>query len=944
MHSNKQHKMLIHCQYFDNFTLLNYPMNKILLFSFFIIVSFSLKSQVVINEFDGANWSGNLNSLNDYADWVELYNTSASSTDISGWYLTDKPTNPTMWSFPAGTIIPAHGFIVIWCDKSSGATTAGNYHTNFKITQTAGEFLGLTNLSAAYVDSFHIASCQMNQSRGRTTDGGSTWSVFATPTMGTSNAGSTAYNDYDAEPTFSMAAGFYPSTITVSISCADPGAIIRYTTNGDEPIATSTQYTAPITLSQTTMLRARSFNSSANLYPSFIQTNTYFINDYHTTDVISMAGDFNGLFNSWSVSDIVSTIEFFDKNGVQQFEGEGKVDPHGNDSWAFAQKGIDFEMEDDLGYAHTCDYPIFHVTPRPNYDHIILKAGASDNYPFSWGNHPCHMRDAFVQSYEQKYNLDLDERSYEPTILYLNGQYWGVYEIREKADEADYTSYYYNQKSKDIDVLAYWGGLNIKYGSDTAWNNLYNYIMANNLAVTSNYNYVGSKLDLNSVIDYMIFNTYVVNSDWINWNTMWWRGRNMNGMRDKWTYDLWDEDNVFDLGQNYTGWQTTGMTASPCDVQSSYSNAGPQMGHLDILNKLLLNTDFKANYINRYADLMNTMLDCDTTLAYFNQFVATLTPEMPGQVARWGGSMSGWQTNLNFLQQKIQERCSFIDSVLTDCYQITGPYDVTVLVNPPGAGTVQLNTLHPATYPFSGQYFGGVNISLSALPNMGNTFTNWTLSHHTPTPGTSAPTIQVGLVTGDTIIANFNVSSVPMKTITLIVDLPGTGTITINGQTITTYPYTNFYPLGGTVTLHANPSAPNHFLWWESIHHLMNPSPVVSSVSFNLLDNDTIIAHFGFGDLIPEISDGGFAWMVYPTLTNSVVKVDYQLLENDAVNFGLYDFTGKRIAELFNVTSTGGELHTLTFNLADMNLSPGLYFVDAVSSKFHKTTKVVFVK
>ena len=919
-------------------------MKKFLQFSFLaiILIPFHGTSQIVINEYNAANWDLNLNNLNEYGDWVELYNTTTSPVDITSWYISDKLTNLTMWQFPSG-VIPSHGFLVVWCDKQN-QVSGGFYHSNFKLTQTTTEKLVISNASAVIVDSLTIKPCQKNQSRGRTIDGSISWSVFNSPTLNSSNAGSTASNEYSAWPQFSIAAGFYPSTITVSISCSDPSATIRYTTNGNDPTASSTLYTGPITVSATTLIRARTFNSASNLLPSFIESNTYFINDSHNFDVISMAGDFNGLFNSWSVSDIITTIEFFDSNGTQQFEGMGKTDPHGNDSWAFPQKGIDFEMEDDLGYARTCDYPIFHVTPRPEYDHIILKAGASDNYPFSWGNHPCHMRDAFVQTLEQKYNLDLDERSYEPTILYLNGQYWGVYEIREKTDDADYTDYYYNQKSKDIDVLAYWGGLTIKYGSDTAWNNLYNFVMSNSLTVPANYSYVGSKLDLNSVIDYMIFNTYIVNSDWLNWNTEWWRGRHMNGQRDKWTYSLWDEDNVYDLGQNYTGWQTTTMNASPCDVQSSYTNAGADMGHMDILNALLLNTDFKTSYINRYADLMNTMLNCDSTLAHYNWFVNTLTPEMSGQISRWGGSMAQWQNNLAFLQQKIQERCSFIDSIIVDCYQVTGPYDLTILVNPPGAGTIQLNTLNPQSYPFTGQYFGGVNISLSALPNVNQNFVDWTLNNHVPTPGTSSPTIQVGLQSGDTIIANFTNVSVPTKTITIIVDGPGTGNVTINGQLLTTYPYTGNYAIGSLIDLKATPVLPNHFLWWEPIHHLMNPSPVVDQVSFNLFTSDTIVAHFGFDNLVNSVDNENFGWMVYPTITNNFIKIDYQLQSTENLSINMFDITGKKVAELVSGNQSGVDLHSITVDLNALNLATGMYFIHATGIDFDKTSKVVFVK
>ena len=87
---------------------------------------------------------------------------------------------------------------------------------------------------------------------------------------------------------------------------------------------------------------------------------------------------------------------------------------------------------------------------------MILKCAANDNYPFSYGSSGAHIRDAYVQSLSQVANLKLDERSYEPCILYLNGNYWGLYEIREKVDDLDFTEYYYDQDS--VEFLKTWGG------------------------------------------------------------------------------------------------------------------------------------------------------------------------------------------------------------------------------------------------------------------------------------------------------------------------------------------------------------------------------------------------------------------------------------------------------------------------------------------------------
>jgi hypothetical protein len=153
--------------------------------------------------------------------------------------------------------------------------------------------------------------------------------------------------------------------------------------------------------------------------------------------------------------------------------------------------------------------------------------------------------------------------------------------------------------------------------------------MANNMAVQANYDHVKKFLNTRSFIQYFIFNEYLVNHDWLNWNTMWWRGRNPAGQKLKWRYCLWDEDNTYNLGQNFTGWPTTTANADPCDLDNNWGNINTppsaSMGHLALLNKLLLNPEFKSMYINRYADLINRDLNCDTVNYYFGKQISIMS-------------------------------------------------------------------------------------------------------------------------------------------------------------------------------------------------------------------------------------------------------------------------------------------------------------------------------
>ena len=727
----------------------------------FLLVSGSLavSSQVVINEYSCSNISTIPDANFNYEDWIELYNTGSSPVSIGGWYLTDDAADLQQYTIPALTI--AAGGRQLFFASGNNTATGGEYHTNFKLTQSTPEKIILSNSSGAVVDSLTLKPTQTDHSRGRTADGATTWSVFTFPTPDAANAN--PKQEYAAKPTMSVAAGFYPSAQTVSIS-AVAGLTIHYTLDGSQPTTSSPTYSAPLTISTTKLVRAASFSSDPSVPQSFYDNNTYFINTNHALPVVSLGSDEyqSSLFGGGQ--EIRTSIELFGKNQQQMDEGDGDMESHGNDSWAFDQKGMHFKSRDSYGYDNDIDYPLFRSTPRNDYKLIIFKNAGNDNYPGYAGGSPvwfndytgqplpgCHLRDAFSQTLSMK-GCDLDERSYEPCVIYINGQYWGLYEMRERVDE-DFAKEYYGTGESKVDRLSYWGVLTIENGSDTAWTALHSYVMANNMAVAANYQHVTDRMDVLSLIDYFVFNTFTMNGDWLNWNTQWWRGR--GGDSFKWRYHLWDMDNTFALGQDYTGLGSMDCNVETVCTAQDLFNGQPGIEHTDFYKKLLDNPDFSDLYANRYADLFNTVLNLDTMLHHLDSLVALISPEMPQQIARWGGSIPEWQANLDFLRQTIICRHNVIQQQVVDCLELTGPYSLTVFIDPPQAGKVKINTISPNSFPWTGEYFGDVQIRLEAQPNTGWSFVNYLSYHSTFAPSQFSDTVTFPLTQNDTIILTF---------------------------------------------------------------------------------------------------------------------------------------------------------------------------------------------
>ncbi len=723
------------------------------------IFTISLQAQngVVINEFSAANYDQFYDDFGNDEDWIELYNNTNTNIDLSGYYLSDKPDNPTKWQFPNGVSIGANDHLLIWASKRD-MLIGNDIHTNFKITQCKGsEGVVLADPNGIVLDVHELdIPNQVTHSRGRITDGANTWGIFRLPTPGASNVNPIL--EYAQKPSINPAAGFYTSDVVVTIDDIDPNTTVHYTLDGSEPDLGSAIYTAPFTISNTTVVKAVAYHSDQAVPKSFTDYATFFINESHSVKVISIAGDGLDFLMNGDFNEPVGSFELFDETGDRVGDVTGEFNKHGNDSWAYNQRGIDFIARDQFGddYAVKNElFDMFNLTNRDRFQRLIIKAGANDNYPFEFGG--AMIRDAYVHTLSGLAGMEMDERTYEPCIMYVDGEYWGVYEIREKVDDHDFTDEYYNQDLFDIDFIKTWGGTWEEYGSRADWDELTAYIASNDMTDTVNYAWVEERLEVLSLIDYVILHAHIVSADWLNWNTAWWRGRHPDGEAKKWRYALWDEDATFGHYINYTGIPDQSANADPCDPEEI--GFVDFEGHIEMFTDLLENEDFLALYINRYADLNNTFFSCDYMIPLLDSMIMRIAPEMTRHVDRWGGSIGEWEDNVQTLKDFIETRCTIIDDAIVDCYEdegISGPFDVIINVQPEGAGRVKANTLIGENYPWATTYFGGIQLELTAIPNPGETFYFWEVGENTFEPNAFNEAITLSLESGDEITAFFS--------------------------------------------------------------------------------------------------------------------------------------------------------------------------------------------
>jgi hypothetical protein len=738
-----------------------------------IILSHTSFSQVVINEYSASNLRMFTDDFGKYEDWIELYNKNETPVDLSGWYLSDKTNKPKKWKIPVGTIIPPKGFLVFWA-SGRDLVTDSSFHTNFKFTQTKkDEFVVLANPNGTIIESAPLRLTQLHHSVAKSIDGGNLWKICTEPTPGDSNMASSMYKDYASTPVISGISGFYKDSVLVTVS-NNGEETIRYTLDGSIPTESSEIYSINLLINESTVLSVRSFSDDDEIYAGFTDFKTFFINEpVSSLPVISIGAgnDLMELANGDREKEPIGSCEVFSKEGLNISKSFGELDRHGQDSWVNDQRSLDWISRDEMGHDSGLKQKLFNYSDRDEYQRIILRASGDDNYPaVNDGDHEgsTHVRDEYVHCLVQKSGMQMDVRASERYLVYLNGQYWGVYAIREKPDDHDYTDYTYKQDKYDLQFLKTWGQTWVEYGEDKAirdWENFRDYILNEDVSKPEVYSKITNELDVLSLMDYMIVNLTCVSSDWLNYNTGWWRGLNPSGGHKKWGYIMWDNDATFDYYLNYSGVPDTSPNAKACDIEdisyymdeffpvdttlvelaadSFYYNGMwqyfegdtffvyPDAGkHEKIFLKLLdQNENFRNLYFARYADMLNTTYSCESMLFILDSMINIIRPEMPRHIKRWGGNMNEWERNVKKLRDFVSKRCARVANGLKSCYNLTGTYQITLITSPPNQADIKLNTQIHRVLPWRGNYFGNMTNSVEVLPYSGKKFLYWRSSN-----------------------------------------------------------------------------------------------------------------------------------------------------------------------------------------------------------------------
>ncbi|MEM9053325.1 MAG: CotH kinase family protein [Bacteroidota bacterium] len=736
-------------------------------FLLFFLLPLIGQAQVVINEYTCSNLNLHLDEYGNYEDWIELYNMGDQVVDLGGYYLTDNPEILDKYQIPSGITIEPGGYSLFYPDGRGL-----NNHPNFKLTQTKNnpESIVLSDPGLNVVDGITLIKTQLSHTIGREIDGIGEWRVFTNDSPGETNNANTTFIRYAERPDMDVDAGHHSGSVTVSIINNEPNSTVHYTTDGTRPSILSPVYNGPITVSETAVIKAYAISQEPNVLPSFLVFNTYLINEEHSLPVISIAGTALDILANGNLNiEPKGSVEIFSLEGERVARATGEFNKHGQASWANNQRSLDIVCRDEMGVRGKLREKIFDLSERDQFQRLILRAAGDDNYPdgSNWPGGGANIRDAYLDNMCIIGGMNVDTRITEKYILYLNGEYWGVYDLREKPADSDFTKEYYNSGKYDVQYLLTWGNTWAQYGGQQAlddWQEFHDWVLANDMTEPANFEYATSVYDWTSLVDYVIANSVSVCVDWLNWNCGWWRGTNPETMAPAYRFILWDNDATWGYHYNYTGILFDEPDAPPCQVDDlpnildPWGNDDPDVnGHVEILNHLRQNPIADQYYISRYVDLRNTVFSCDNMLSYLDVVLDLIEPEMPRHIERWGGSMEEWLDNVDDMRQFIIQRCDAFSEGMVDCYDLSGPYDITFTANPTEAAILKVNSLTIEELPYTGEYFGGIDVLVDAASvSEDYEFVEWTsdVSQVFTAPEADSTSIQVEAE--NTVTAHFN--------------------------------------------------------------------------------------------------------------------------------------------------------------------------------------------
>ena len=696
------------------------------------------KGQLCINELMQSNIDCIMDDLNEFPDsWVELYNSGTTPVNLGKYKLGLTADAASAWQLPTRTI-NAGEHVLVYCDKEGKGL-----HTSFRLDSGKGAavYLFFNGEVDGQVTDLKKQPAP-NIAYGRETDAGSTWGYQYQPTPGTANSGQLCSKILD-EPVFStkgcVIVDNHPVSLSLSLPSGSPeGAVIRYTTDSSEPTANSQQYTAPIDIHATATIRAKLF-CDGYLSPRSTTHSYVYMSHVPTLPVISLVTD-DRYWNDPQIGILVNNSSS-NKNdwrrpvNLEYFEGVGSKSKlnqlcetrvQGGGSRNNKLKSLAVYANKRFG-TKRLKYEFF-PDQRPgvtDFKSISLRDAGND-YPY------LYLRDPVIQR-TMASHVDLDWQAWRPAIVFKNGVYKGMLNIRERSNEDNiYTNY---DGLEDIDMFENWEELKegdwVNHDQFKAFYHEEGHTMAE----------YEQWMDCKEFANLMLMHIYYNNRDFPGNNIVMWRPRTDTG---RWRFIAKDADFGLGLYGTSPDFNTIEWLYDPdYDPNCAWANR-PE--HTMLFRHLMEDVNFRRLFTNLAAVYMGDFLNERGTRAFLDAMFDQIKDEMVyhQQVNdRWVDFKKEYDNVVNWLTQ----RTSSFYQQLSDHYQLGVPVPLTVNLQVDDADlegvTITMNDIPLSEGRFDGQYFDFNMLTIKGVSNNGKTVSGWEVVQHR-TDGTETTTVANG--------------------------------------------------------------------------------------------------------------------------------------------------------------------------------------------------------
>ncbi len=601
-------------------------------------------------------------------------------------------------------------------------------HTNFKIS-AGGETLFLHDAEGNFVDSLPVYNLPADVSVGIPGNNGDAV-FFGATTPGTRNPNVGFLGVVEEQVVFSEAGG-QVSPLSLELSGVTAPNTIRYTIDGSEPTISSRSYFGPIPISQNRVIRAAAFRQG--YLPSRITTETYLINTNHSLPVVSivtkpdnffhpvtgmyvLGEGYSGEFpffgsNIWEDIEVPVNLAFYEPGNAGNYSLDAGAKIFGGWSRGQEQRSLSIFARGRYG-TDEMEYPFFSQRTYDTFQAVVLRNSGNDLFQSG-------MRDVVLTGLMENSNVDI--QAYRSVASYINGEYWGLYNLREKVNE-HFLASKHNVDPDSIDLLEF--NAAVIQGSNDEYLALMDYARNNPVNQNVHYEYLAERIDIDNYVQYQAAQIYYDNKDWPGNNIKYWKSPET-----KWRWILYDTD---------FGAAIWNESAAFSNTLSFALNAnGPEWPNPPwstfLFRRLVTNQIFRNRFVNQLADEMNSRFIPQTVINRINAHANLIDREIGRHDERWGRN-GNWDNNVERIRNFFRARPEQMKRFVRNQFALPAHHEINIRISNTREGYVKVNSLDIEQSNWTGDYFQNVPIKVTAVPKEGFSFVRWELDNSSEDP------------------------------------------------------------------------------------------------------------------------------------------------------------------------------------------------------------------